>query len=134
MTTSRLLLLCTALVSFACAGSKNSNTDDGPAASAGDSKQGAEQGAQQGGQSGEGGAAEAGEAEAGEAGGQACASDADCVPAECRHPSTCTVASAAPSCGDVMCTMECRPGTLDCGQGQCLCQNGTCVAQIGEAG
>ncbi|MDQ3035140.1 MAG: hypothetical protein M3Y87_22225 [Myxococcota bacterium] len=58
-----------------------------------------------------------------------CTSDADCVPAACCHASTCVAAANAPSCGDAMCTMECRLGTIDCGGG-CLCQDGRCGARL----
>ncbi|MDQ3031296.1 MAG: hypothetical protein M3Y87_02690 [Myxococcota bacterium] len=59
----------------------------------------------------------------------ACESDADCVPAGCCHPTTCTAAAQAPSCGGTFCTLECRAGTLDCG-GRCLCLEGRCAAYI----
>ena len=59
----------------------------------------------------------------------ACTSDADCVPAGCCHADTCVAASDAPECKDVMCTADCRAGTLDCGGG-CLCQEGRCAARI----
>ena len=61
---------------------------------------------------------------------QACASDADCVPAQCCHPTSCTLAGTAPDCSDVACTEECQGGTLDCGQGHCACQDGQCTAVI----
>ncbi len=59
-----------------------------------------------------------------------CESDADCVPAECCHPSACVNKEFAPDCSNVYCTMECRPGTMDCGQGYCACVNHTCQAII----
>jgi hypothetical protein len=62
-----------------------------------------------------------------------CTQDSDCVPAQCCHATSCTVASAAPACDDVACTMECRGGTMDCGGG-CACQAGTCVAQLADLG
>jgi hypothetical protein len=123
MTASRLLPLCMVfLLSLACAGSKNPTTDEGPAASAGE-----------GGVSGPAEGDVVAEGEAGEGGGQACASDADCVPAECCHPTSCVVASAAPDCAAVSCSAECQPGTLDCGQGECHCENGACQAFIGQS-
>lgn len=61
-----------------------------------------------------------------------CTTDDDCVPADCCHPAACVAQSNAPSCGDVMCTMECRMGTLDCG-GACLCHEGRCAARLSEA-
>lgn len=60
----------------------------------------------------------------------ACASDADCVPAECCHPKTCVPAAQKVDCGALMCTRECRGGTFDCGGGGCLCQAGQCVADL----
>lgn len=59
----------------------------------------------------------------------ACTSDADCVPSGCCHPSSCVAAGHAEGCGDVMCTAECRYGTLDCG-GACLCHEGRCAARL----
>ena len=64
------------------------------------------------------------------ASGAACATDADCVPATCCHPKTCGPVAAKPSCDGVMCTMECRGGSLDCGGGHCVCQNGSCGVVI----
>lgn len=60
-----------------------------------------------------------------------CQSDADCVPAGCCHAAACVARSNAPSCGDTMCTQECRFGTLDCG-GACLCHEGHCAARLSE--
>ena len=59
----------------------------------------------------------------------ACERDADCVPAGCCHADACVSASQAPECKDVMCTADCRAGTLDCGGG-CLCQEGRCAARL----
>lgn len=61
----------------------------------------------------------------------ACTTDEDCVPAGCCHAAACVARANAPSCGDAMCTMECRAGTMDCGGG-CLCQNGHCAARLWE--
>lgn len=58
-----------------------------------------------------------------------CESDADCVPADCCHAAACVARTNGPSCGDVMCTMECRQGTIDCGGG-CLCHEGRCAARL----
>ncbi len=55
-----------------------------------------------------------------------CTTDADCVPDECCHPKACVPKTNAPNCEDMMCTEECKPGTMDCGAGKCVCQNGTC--------
>ena len=90
-----------------------------------------DQGGETGG--GETGGSEAGGGEA--SGGQIvvgtdpCTTDADCVPADCCHAAACVARANAPSCGDAMCTMECRAGTTDCGGG-CLCQEGRCAARL----
>jgi hypothetical protein len=65
-------------------------------------------------------------------GGETCQTDADCVPAQCCHPTSCVVASAAPDCSDMACTEDCQGGTMDCGQGHCACQDGTCAAVIDQ--
>jgi hypothetical protein len=62
--------------------------------------------------------------------GGACSSDADCVPAECCHPKTCTAKENAPDCKEMMCTLDCRAGTMDCGWGKCICKDGQCAAEI----
>lgn len=59
----------------------------------------------------------------------ACTRDDDCVPGGCCHPSTCVPRTQAPDCSEVICTQECRPGTLDCG-GRCACEGGVCVAHF----
>lgn len=59
-----------------------------------------------------------------------CASDSDCVPASCCHPTECTAKENAPDCSGTACTMECAPGTLDCGAGKCVCDSGNCRADI----
>lgn len=59
----------------------------------------------------------------------ACTTDADCVPADCCHAAACVAVANAPSCGDAMCTMDCRFGTIDCGGG-CLCHEGRCAARL----
>ncbi|MCX6708748.1 MAG: hypothetical protein NTW67_03850 [Candidatus Woesearchaeota archaeon] len=58
-----------------------------------------------------------------------CSSDADCVPADCCHAIACVSKSQAPQCAGMMCTMECRGGTLDCG-GSCGCKEGKCSAVL----
>lgn len=65
-------------------------------------------------------------------GDDACTTDADCVPADCCHAAACVAVANAPSCGDAMCTMECRFGTTDCGGG-CLCHEGRCAARLMRA-
>ncbi|AKT37219.1 hypothetical protein [Chondromyces crocatus] len=64
-------------------------------------------------------------------GSEPCQSDADCVPASCCHPTACVAKASAPECGDIMCTQECRKGTLDCG-GACLCVDGKCAARLND--
>ena len=59
-----------------------------------------------------------------------CNTDSDCVAASCCHPDSCVNAESAPDCQGLMCTLECKPGTMDCGQGKCVCQNNECTAQI----
>ncbi len=61
--------------------------------------------------------------------GAGCSTDSECVPAECCHATACVSKSQAPQCADVMCTMECRGGTLDCG-GSCGCKEGKCNAVL----
>ena len=53
-----------------------------------------------------------------------------CVPAQCCHPTSCVFEKDAPDCKGVMCTMDCKPGTLDCGQGECKYIDGKCGAVI----
>ena len=55
-----------------------------------------------------------------------CASDRDCVPAECCHAKTCS--TTKPRCDGVVCSMSIEPGTLDVGR--CVCRAGACVAEI----
>ena len=61
------------------------------------------------------------------AAGGGCRSDADCVPAQCCHPTSCVVASEAPKCEGAMCTRDCRGGSFECGAGACACQAGVCA-------
>ena len=55
-------------------------------------------------------------------------SNLKCAPAQCCHPTSCVFEKDAPNCKGMICTMECKPGTLDCGQGSCKCLNGNCEA------
>ncbi len=55
-----------------------------------------------------------------------CSTDSDCARATCCHPSDCVPKDKAPDCSGVMCTEECRSGTMDCGQGRCACVEGKC--------
>jgi hypothetical protein len=59
-----------------------------------------------------------------------CVSDEDCVPEDCCHANFCVPIELAPDCEDVVCSMECVPGTLDCGQGACRCIGGLCEAVL----
>ena len=56
---------------------------------------------------------------------QTCTTNADCVPAQCCHPTSCVRQDAKPVYTDFMCTMSCE-GSLDCGAGSCGCTNGRC--------
>jgi hypothetical protein len=51
-----------------------------------------------------------------------CERDADCAPAAMCHPDKCVARAHVGSMPeDVMCTMECRSGTVDCGYNHCGC-------------
>lgn len=63
-----------------------------------------------------------------------CATAADCVKATCCHAKTCVAKAQAPSCANVMCTMDCRFGTMDCGGGTCVCKDGECAAELKKPG
>ena len=66
-------------------------------------------------------------AETAPASGGQCTADADCVPDACCHAKNCVPQADAPqNCAEIVCTMECAPGTMDCGAGACACLNGTC--------
>ena len=116
-----LTILLSAALASACA--NNRKGDDGQPTTQG------EESPQDAGEA-EAEAEAEGEAEAEDGGGKACTVDADCVPAECCHPTSCVAANQAPDCADVICTLECRPNTMDCGQGHCACQDGQCAAII----
>ena len=60
-----------------------------------------------------------------------CNADEDCVFSACCHATGCVSKDQAPKCDDVMCTLECAPGTLDCG-GRCACENNKCVAYFAD--
>ncbi len=59
-----------------------------------------------------------------------CETDADCVPDDCCHPSSCVNVNYKPDCSATLCSAVCQPDTLDCGQGSCLCINNKCGADI----
>jgi hypothetical protein len=65
--------------------------------------------------------------------GTECTTDQDCVAEQCCHPTSCVLRAHRPVCGEVMCSTDCRAGTMDCGGG-CLCQQGRCAAQIHDRG
>jgi hypothetical protein len=54
-----------------------------------------------------------------------CNVPADCVPAQCCHPTSCINKVAQKSCDGIACTMMCS-GPLDCGAGSCGCVEGQC--------
>ena len=60
-----------------------------------------------------------------------CTRDADCVPAECCHPSGCTSLAAKHPC-NLLCTASCE-GPLDCGAGSCGCVKGTCSVIVASS-
>ncbi|MCK4491898.1 MAG: hypothetical protein KAU03_04690 [Candidatus Altiarchaeales archaeon] len=55
-----------------------------------------------------------------------CSVDADCVRAQCCHPTSCVAIKDAPDCSGIGCTTVCAPGSMDCGQGHCVCVDGRC--------
>ncbi len=61
-----------------------------------------------------------------------CTADADCAPAVCCHAADALNEQYAPSCNGVLCTMECRQGTIDCGQGQIKCVENECAVVLKE--
>ena len=56
---------------------------------------------------------------------QQCSIDADCMPAQCCHPTGAIDQAHAPDCSGVVCTMSCE-GPLDCGQGEVKCVSHKC--------
>ena len=57
-----------------------------------------------------------------------CSVDADCVPADCCHSSSCVNNVDAPdNCENLFCTTECAPETMDCNQGYCSCVDNKCT-------
>jgi hypothetical protein len=60
-----------------------------------------------------------------------CASDSDCVPAQCCHPDSCINVAQKHVC-TLLCTASCQ-GPIDCGAGHCGCINGKCGVQPGRA-
>jgi putative hemolysin len=58
-----------------------------------------------------------------------CQTDSDCVPASCCHSTSCTNKASKSVC-NLLCTQECRPGTLDCGQASCVCNQGKCGVNV----
>jgi hypothetical protein len=60
-----------------------------------------------------------------------CTSDAECVPAQCCHPTSCINAAEKHVC-TLLCTDVCQ-GPIDCGAGHCGCVNRQCAVQPGPA-
>jgi hypothetical protein len=61
-----------------------------------------------------------------------CSVNADCVPASCCHPTSCTTKAKASNCSRSLCTQVCAQGSLDCGQGSCECLNNKCEAILNQ--
>jgi putative hemolysin len=61
-----------------------------------------------------------------------CEQDNDCIPASCCHPTSCINKNFSTNCIGIMCTMDCKIGTLDCGYGSCKCINKKCSAIINQ--
>lgn len=59
-----------------------------------------------------------------------CSVDNDCVPATCCHPADAVNTNNAPGCSGVLCTAECKPGTIDCSQGEIKCVNNKCTVEL----
>lgn len=55
-----------------------------------------------------------------------CSVDADCVPAQCCHPTSAVNKANAPDCAAVLCTAVCE-GPLDCGAGEIKCVSNKCT-------
>jgi putative hemolysin len=62
-----------------------------------------------------------------------CASDEECVPAQCCHPTSCINKDSKGVC-NMMCTTVCEPGSMDCGQGRCVCKDGRCGVEWTQSG
>ena len=55
-----------------------------------------------------------------------CSADADCVPAQCCHPTSTVNKANAPDCSGVLCTAVCE-GPIDCGAGEIKCVSNKCT-------
>ena len=55
-----------------------------------------------------------------------CSADADCVPAQCCHPTGVVNQANALDCRGVLCTAVCD-GPLDCGVGEIKCMANRCI-------
>lgn len=55
-----------------------------------------------------------------------CSVDADCVPAQCCHPTGAVNKAYVPDCSGVLCTAVCE-GPLDCGAGEIRCVSNRCT-------
>ncbi|MBS3116051.1 hypothetical protein J4421_00480 [Candidatus Woesearchaeota archaeon] len=61
-----------------------------------------------------------------------CTVNEDCIPSQCCHATETVNKKNAPDCRNVLCTLQCEPGTLDCGQGEVKCVDNICTAVIKE--
>lgn len=60
-----------------------------------------------------------------------CTKDEDCAPVAMCHSDRCVSATHAGSMpADVMCTMECRGGTVDCGFNHCACVTSSAARRV----
>jgi len=55
-----------------------------------------------------------------------CTLDSDCVAATCCHATAAVNKQNAPNCKGILCTAECKSGTLDCGQATLKCVKKEC--------
>jgi len=62
---------------------------------------------------------------------RSCTTNADCVPEQCCHPTSCVNGAYKGVCNE-LCTNVCS-GPLDCGAGHCGCINGRCSVAPGQA-
>jgi hypothetical protein len=62
---------------------------------------------------------------------RSCTTDADCVPEQCCHPTSCINRAYRGVCNE-LCTEVCL-GPLDCGAGHCGCSSGSCSVAPGKA-
>lgn len=58
-----------------------------------------------------------------------CSIDADCVPAQCCHPTGTVNKADGPDCSGTLCTASCE-GPLDCGAGEIKCVSNRCTIAL----